>query len=121
MKEVIVGKSGSIALGIQGEKNAVKIKFPVNDIFADYKDELEPSYELYVQKPGETTAYKADTSLDEGDSYSEDKYVVWTPSSDDLENSGVGYCELRLVGDDLIAKSTVYTTNVIKSMEVDGL
>lgn len=119
MKEIIASKNVTIPLGIQGEKNATKIKFPISDIFKDYEDQLDTTYKLVVQRAGETSTYTADTST-EGDNYSE-KYVVWTPSEEDLSKIGTGYCEVQMSGDEFLAKSSVYTTNVVKALEDSSL
>ncbi len=109
MIEVYVS-GANIAVGRQGENAARNIYFDLSDLINIYG---EGTATLVHMRPSDQAPYVCETSV-------LGTFLVWTPSSTDTAFSGSGKCELRWVVGDTLAKSIIYTTNILPSITGAG-
>ena len=110
MREVIANEHVVIPVGRQGENGAVQVLFPIADYAALYG---AGAFELLNQRPTENTPYTCSITVD-------DDYVRWTVQAADVAIVGHGRCELTYVVNSSVAKSTVFSTCVLRSIEGSG-
>lgn len=98
---------GQLCLGLQGENLARIIYF---DEASEWRDKFgEGKCELLHQRNGDTAPYPV--KLDK-----EDGRWCWKITAADTAVVGDGKCELHYLVDDVIVKSKILTTNVLKSL-----
>lgn len=96
-----------IRLGRQGEKGVTRVEF---DLLLFVQEHGQGTAQLLVKRAGETVVYPAD--LDQsGTTATWDIGAEWTAAA------GCGYCELNWFVGDTLAKSEVYRTEVLRSLE----
>ena len=110
MREVIATPKVSIPLGRQGENEAVQVKFPICKWEELYG---AGSFELLNSRPGENMPYPCNITVD-------DDFVYWVVQAADVAIVGHGQCELTYVVSGTIAKSIIFGTCVLKSIEGSG-
>lgn len=93
----------TINLGRQGENAVSQVIFDVSSLITDYG---AGTGTVVVQRPGETTTYQHDDTVQSGDT------VTWTISSADTEISGNGNVQLFWMVNDAVAKTITYQTYV---------
>ena len=103
----VVPNAGVIALGKQGENQAVRVTLP--NIRAGAGSILLLHQRSDDQKPYPVPVVEADGG------------IIWTVSSTDTAHPGRGQAELQWLGaDGAVVKSVTYQTNVIRSMSEPG-
>lgn len=103
----VVPNAGVIALGKQGENQAVRVTLP--NIRAGSGSILLLHQRSDDQKPYPVPVVEADGG------------IIWTVSSTDTAYPGRGQAELQWLGTDgAVVKSAIYQTNVIRSMAEPG-
>ena len=97
--QYVVGKSGVLSLGRQGEHLARRLLFTEP---ADWERELGPgSVQALVQPPGGGAAYPVSLERTE-------EGWLWTVTGADTAAAGRGWCELRYLAEDTVVKSRTY-------------
>lgn len=110
MREITADLRLPIPIGKQGENNVTTVKFPIST----WKDLYGTgTFQLVNSRPGENTPYLCSIDTD-------DDYVYWTVQQADVANAGKGKCQLSYIVDDAIAKSLIYKTLVIESINGSG-
>lgn len=89
----------TINLGRQGENAVSQVIFDVSSLITDYG---AGTGTVVVQRPGESTTYQHDDTVQSGDT------VTWTVSSADTELAGTGMVQLFWIVDNAIAKTITY-------------
>ena len=110
MREYVANPKLTIPLGRQGEDGAVLVKFPICDWERTYGS---GSFELLNMRPTEKTPYTCSITAD-------DNYIYWIIQAADVAIVGHGKCELTYVVDGNVAKSLMFGTCVLKSIEGSG-
>ncbi len=100
-----------IPLGRQGENNILTVQFPI-DAFSDVIDN-NGAFELLHQRCMDTVPYPCPITVT-------DEYVTWVVRNSDTAYVGRGQAQLVYVVDGSIAKSIIYATSVLKSIDGDG-
>lgn len=96
-----------IRLGRQGEKGVTRVEF---DLLLFVQEHGHGTAQLLVKRAGEAAVYPAD--LDQsGTTATWDIGAEWTAAA------GCGYCELNWYVGDTLAKSEVFRTEVLRSLE----
>ena len=91
--QYVVGKSGVLSLGRQGEHLARRLLFTEP---ADWERELGPgSVQALVQPPGGGAAYPVSLERTE-------EGWLWTVTGADTAAAGRGRCELRFLAEDTV-------------------
>lgn len=93
----------TINLGRQGENAVSQVIFDVSSLITDYG---AGTGTVVVQRPGETTTYQHDDTVQSGDT------VTWTISSADTELAGTGMVQLFWIVNNAIAKTITYQSYV---------
>lgn len=91
----------TINLGRQGENAVSQVIFDVSSLITDYG---AGTGTVVVQRPGESTTYQHDDTVQSGDA------VTWTISSADTELAGTGMVQLFWIVNNAIAKTITYQT-----------
>ena len=99
-----------IALGRQGENNAVNVVFDVSGWPDTYG---AGAFEILNQRPKETTPYTCSITVEDGQ-------VNWPIQAADVAVPGLGRCELTYVVEEIIVKSLVFMTRILPSIEGGG-
>lgn len=100
----------ALRLGRQGENLALQVRFPI----AEFKEEYgEGVFRLAAQRQGDAAPYLVEVTSD-------DNFVYWNVTSTDTAKDGIGRCELQYYVGDVIAKSQVWLTRVLTSLEDAG-
>ena len=110
MRQISAQEKVIIPLGRQGENGAAEIIFDVSgwaDLYGN------GAFELLNRRPAENTPYTCSITVS-------DEQVHWIVQSADVALVGHGRCELTYVVDDVIAKSVVFATCVLPSIEGAG-
>lgn len=103
----VVPNAGVIALGKQGENQAVRVTLP--NIRAGVGSILLLHQRANDQKPYPVPAVEADGG------------IIWTVSSTDTAYPGRGQAELQWLGaDGAVVKSVTYQTNTIRALTTPG-
>lgn len=110
MREIIANEHVVIPLGRQGENGAVQVLFPITEYASLYGS---GAFELLNQRPTEFTPYTCSITVD-------DDFVRWTVQAADVAIVGHGRCELTYVVASSVAKSIVFSTCVLRSIEGTG-
>lgn len=99
-----------LRLGRQGENLALQVRFPI----AEFKEEYgEGVFRLAAQRHGDVAPYLVDVTNDKN-------FVYWNVTSTDTAKDGIGRCELQYYVGDVLTKSQVWLTKVLKSLEQVG-
>lgn len=106
----IVQATDKICLGRRGENLATQIQFSIAEYFSDFSS---GTYRLLAQRPTEDTPYPVAITND-------DTYIYWDVTSADVGIEGIGYAELQLVIDEMLAKSIKFITLILESLETAG-
>lgn len=110
MRQISAQEKVIIPIGRQGENGAAEIIFDVSgwaDLYGN------GAFELLNRRPAENTPYTCSITVS-------DEQVHWIVQSADVALVGHGRCELTYVVDDVIAKSVVFATCVLPSIEGAG-
>lgn len=91
----------TINLGRQGENAVSQVVFDVSSLITDYG---AGTGTVVVQRPGETSTYQHDDTVQSGST------VTWTISSADTELAGTGQVQLFWIVNNAIAKTITYQT-----------
>lgn len=103
----VVPNAGVIALGKEGENQAVRVTLP--NIRAGAGSILLLHQRSYDQKPYPVPVVEADGG------------IIWTVSSTDTAYPGRGQAELQWLGaDGAVVKSVAYQTNTIRALTTPG-
>lgn len=103
----IVATQNVINIGYQGENNAACVQFNVSGWKELYG---EGSYTLLVKRHGDADAYPVSVQAS-------DNAVTWIVSNGDTARAGNGSAELVYSVDGTIAKSVIYRTCVLPSLD----
>lgn len=104
----IYGKEGKLlVLGRQGENEVTSIRFPVRKWIDTYGN---GSFLLINQRSADEQAYPCVTYLDGDD-------LVWEIENSDLQYVGYGKAQLSLTVENRIAKSEIFDTFVLNSLD----
>ena len=106
----IIQAKDKICLGRRGENLATQIQFPIAEYFSEFDS---GTYRLLAQRPTEDTPYPVAITND-------DTYIYWDVTSADVGIEGVGYAELQLVIDDMLAKSIKFVTLILEALGAEG-
>ena len=107
MKYVVAQENIVIPLGRQGEKDVTTIQFPVSGWEELYG---QGSFELLQQRRKDTTPYPCVITV-------QDETVSWVINNADTQFAGRGSAQLVYVVNNAIAKSIIYSTSVLKSID----
>ena len=99
-----------IILGRQGEKNARSIRFDISDWISDYG---KGSVQLIHQRSQDDTPYPVAIKLS-------GSVAIWNVTLTDTACPGSGKCELRYCIDDVVVKSSTWSTRVYSTMADPG-
>lgn len=106
---LVNAKSGVIPLGRTGENLAVRVRFPVTDWIEAYG---VGTFQLLVLRNGDVVPYPANVRYEGG-------FVLWDVTASDTKFSGNGRCELCYFVGEVLAKSEIWMTSVLRSLS-DG-
>lgn len=110
MREITADLRLPIPIGKQGENKVTTVKFPVGN----WKDIYGTgTFQLVNSRPNENTPYLCSIDTD-------DDFVYWVIQQADVANVGKGKCQLSYIAGDAIAKSLIYQTLVIESINGSG-
>lgn len=98
-------------IGRLGENEYTRAVFDVADWIADYPD---ATFTLLNLRNGDDTAYPVPGVAQDGDA------VLWDVTDADLTSEGLGKCELILLDNGVIAKSVIYLTRVLPTLDGSG-
>ena len=107
MRYVIAEQEVVIPLGRQGEDNVETVQFDVNGWEAEYG---EGAYELLHERCMDTAPYECPITVENG-------IVSWVVRSADTAYVGRGQAQLMYVVSDGVAKSVIYKTSTLKSID----
>ena len=111
MIDIMAKEHRAIPLGRLGENEHVRVWFDVSQYQAQYP---EATFTLLNKRPGDEVAYPVvRISTDE-------KYIVWTITSAELTTMGLGECELIVMEGNVVAKSVIYSTQVLEAIDGSG-
>ncbi len=96
-----------ICLGRRGEKGITRVEF---DLLLFTQEHGPGTAQLLVKRAGEAVVYPADL-VQSGTTATWDIGAEWTATA------GLGYCELNWYVGDTLAKSEVFRTEVLRSLE----
>lgn len=103
-------KKGRIELGHSGERNAAAVQFDVSEFRRLYGD---GTAQLFHRRAGDAAAYPAAVTM-EGDT------VRWQLSPADTAQEGQGEAQLHWIVDGTLAKTDIFPTFVLESLEAGG-
>lgn len=106
MRYVIAKENIDIALGRQGENHVVTVQFDVSGWEEEYG---AGEFALFYQRSADAAAYPCTISKD-GDTLS------WVVESADVYYKGYGRAQLVYIVNSAIAKSVIYSTSVLPSL-----
>ena len=107
MRSVQPDATNQVVLGKQGENRAEQVFFCIAGWAEEYG---EGTYTLACQRPKDAGAYPVNVELD-GD------YVKWTITDAETAFGGYGSAQLIYTVNGVIAKSVVYQTYVVPSID----
>lgn len=110
MRYAVADITKAVILGRQGENEVTTIKFPIADWIELFGD--SGVFSLLNIRPTETadSAYPCVVTHN-------DEFVYWEIKEADLVNKGLGKCELIYTIGEKVAKSAIFSTNVLESIE----
>ena len=110
VKYAVAEVTRAVILGRQGENEVTTIQFPIAKWLKDFNH--NGSFTLINVRPteDESLAYPCVITND-------DEFVYWTVKQADLVYVGIGRCELIYTVGTQIAKSVIYSTNVLSAIE----
>ena len=109
MRYIIATQDAVIPLGRQGEDNVETVQFDVNG----WEDEYgEGAYELLHERCMDTAPYECPITVADG-------IVSWVVRSADTAYVGRGQAQLMYVVNDGVAKSAIFKTSTLKSIDGD--
>ena len=101
----------AIRLGRVGENERQRVAFDVSALLAELPG---ASFTVINQGPGDATAYPCPgVTLESGTLY-------WPITSAELKQTGRGRCELIITVGDVVAKSIIYSTQVLEALDGSG-
>lgn len=106
MRTTEAGK-GILCLGRQGENLALRVRFPIAEFRERYGEGV---FRLAAQRQGDAAPYLVDVTND-------CDFVCWDVTGTDTAKDGIGRCELQYFVGDVLAKSQVWITKVLASLE----
>lgn len=107
MRYIIATQEAVIPLGRQGENNVETVQFDVSGWAEEYGD---GAFELLHERCMDTAPYDCPIEVD-GD------VVNWVVRNSDVAYVGRGQAELIYVVDKAVAKSVIYKTSTLKSID----
>ena len=107
MRYIIATQETVIPLGRQGEDNVETVQFDVSGWAEEYGD---GAYELLHERCMDTAPYECPITVDDG-------VVNWVVRSADTAYVGRGQAQLMYVISDGVAKSVIYKTSTLKSID----
>lgn len=107
---IICATAATMVIGRRGENLATRVRFPTASWVETYGD---GTFQLLVQRPNEDTPYPA-ALVSDGDN------ICWDVTSADTAIAGLGKCELQYYVGDVLAKSVIYQTRVMESLDAAG-
>lgn len=110
MKYVIAQEEVTIPLGRQGENNVLTVQFDVNGWAEEYGD---GSFELLHERCMDTAPYECPISV-------ADNIVSWVVRNVDTAYVGRGEAELIYTVGGAVAKSVIYGTSTLRSIDGDA-
>lgn len=109
--DIIASKHTVIPVGRLGENEHVRVLFEITDYLKQYPG---ATFSLLNRLPGQSASYIVnETSVD-------DQYLYWSVASSALTHTGLGQCELVVRQGDVVAKSVIYTTQVLNALDGAG-
>lgn len=102
-----IAKGPELLLGRQGEHLATQIRFPAQSYLDTYGEGV---FHLIAQRQGDAVPYPVGVTRDGTD-------VCWNVSRTDTAAAGAGTCELLFYTGDTLAKSQIWATRVLPSMD----
>lgn len=100
-----------IQIGRLGENIYTLVQFDISEYLAQYPNATAI---LLNMRPGDTSAYPvANITTDE-------QYLYWTVTENDLTVKGMGYCELVIMDGEMVAKSIIYPTQIMDALDGSG-
>lgn len=107
MRQVIAKTSQVIALGRQGENDAVQVQFPVMaNLISTYGD---GAVSLVAQRPKEPFSYLVSVTNDA-------ENVYWDVKKEDLAIAGDGRCQINYVVNGAVVKTKIYKTVITPAL-----
>lgn len=106
--DAVEGKT--LPLGQQGEINAITVRFPVYDWYAEYGE--GGTFTLSNKRSCDPDGYECEVTWDEN-------YVYWVVGGEDASCKGKGRCELVYKNDGTTAKSCMYYTWVDPALNAE--
>lgn len=107
MRYIIASQETFIPLGRQGEDNVETVQFDVSGWAEEYGD---GAYELLHERCMDTAPYECPITVEDG-------VVNWVVRSADTAYVGRGQAQLMYVISDGVAKSVIYKTSTLKSID----
>ena len=98
-------------IGRLGENDATVIRFPVGDIVSEFPG---CSFNLVNRRPKDKDGYPV-LAIEH-----DRNYVLWTVTSSDLSQEGIGECELIATQDNVVKKTIIYTTRIYHAIDGSG-
>ena len=103
-------KLNTLRLGKSGENLVTCVRFDISKWVKDFGDGTAV---LCHMRPEDTEPYITSTTLEDG-------IVSWNVTSTDTAQAGIGKCELQYIVDDVVIKSKVWQTVILKSLDDAG-
>lgn len=107
MRYIVASQETVIPLGRQGEDNVETVQFDVSGWVEEYGD---GAYELLHERCMDTAPYECPITVEDG-------VVNWVVRSADTAYVGRGQAQLMYVINDGVAKSVIYKTSTLKSID----
>ena len=107
MRYIVASQETVIPLGRQGEDNVETVQFDVSGWAEEYGD---GAYELLHERCMDTAPYECPITVEDG-------VVNWVVRSADTAYVGRGQAQLMYVISDGVAKSVIYKTSTLKSID----
>ena len=107
MRYIVASQETVIPLGRQGEDNVETVQFDVSGWAEEYG---EGAYELLHERCMDTAPYECPITVEDG-------VVNWVVRSADTAYVGRGQAQLMYVISDGVAKSVIYKTSTLKSID----
>lgn len=108
--KINANRNKNLRLGRTGENLVTEVIFDIGD----WQRKLgEGTVVLVNIRPEDTEPYPVSVTIDE------DK-VIWTVTSTDTAQAGTGKCELQYIVDEAVAKSKIWETTIVASLDDVG-
>lgn len=110
MRQFCARSNSDIYLGREGEHKATQVIFNISGMIKKFG---EGTVSLVAKRANDTVPYPCVVERS-------GNQVIWTVTSADTAQAGKGYCELRYVVGETVAKSDTYKTIVIDALDEPG-